>query len=84
VNPLAPIQGRLLTTSSSGIAIDSKGTMKVASTTARNTLRPGNSRNTKANAAIEHSASDSTIVTAVTITELKMKWPIGTRWKAAR
>ena len=57
--------------------------MKVASTTASIRLRPGNSRNTKANAAIEHSSSDRTMVTPVTISELKMKCPIGTRSNAA-
>ena len=56
-----------------GIAMVSNGTISVAMMTASTTSRPRHFMNTKAKAASEQTKSDSTTVTPVTSTELKMK-----------
>ncbi len=83
VKPLVPIQGRLLTSISSGTAMVSKGMIRVATMADRITFRHFHSRNTKENAAREQRKSDRSTVTPVTNTELNTKRPTGARLKAA-
>ena len=71
-----------MTTISIGMAMVSNGTISVAMMIASTTSRPRHFMKTKAKAAIEQTKSDSTTVTAVTKTELKMKVATGARWKA--
>ena len=73
MTPPVPIQGRLLTTISIGMAMVSNGTISVAMMTASTRSRPRHFRKTKEKAASEQTKSDSTTVTPVTSTELKMK-----------
>ena len=68
--------------SRNGIAIVSKGTISVATMAASTISRPRHLRNTKAKPASEQTKSESTTVTPVTSTELKMKVATGARRNA--
>ncbi|MNY31386.1 hypothetical protein D3C86_1655490 [compost metagenome] len=80
---MLPIHGRLLTSSSSGTAMVSKGMMSVARMTEKSTSFPRQFKKVKAKAASEPSIRARKTVTPVTSTELNMKVAIGARAKAA-
>ena len=71
----------MATQKTSGTAIVSKGTMRVASTSERMMLLPLHRMRAMAKPIMELTTSPRTTMATVTTTELRMKRPAGTRSK---